>query len=51
VPFIDLFREPLYNASLPAGIVIFHAAALSFAAMLIGMLVFLRQEKKIVFRL
>ena len=51
VPFIELFRAPLYLATLPSSSVIFHAALLSLSAMAIGLLIFLRQEKKIVFRL
>lgn len=51
VPFIELFRAPLYLANLPSLSVIFQAALLSLSAMAIGLLVFLRQEKKIVFRL
>jgi len=51
VPFIELFRAPLYQASLPSSSVIFQAALFSFSAMAIGLFVFLRQEKNIVFRL
>lgn len=51
VPFIELFRAPLYLASVPSPSVILQAALLSLSAMAIGLFVFLRQEKKIVFRL
>lgn len=51
VPFIELFRAPLYLASLPSSSVIFQAMLLSLSAMAVGLFVFLRQEKKIVFRL
>jgi len=51
VPFIELFRAPLYQASLPSPSVILQAALFSLSAMAIGLFVFLRQEKKIVFRL
>lgn len=51
VPFIELFRAPLYQASLPSPSVIVQAALLSLSAMAIGLFVFFRQEKKIVFRL
>jgi len=51
VPFIELFRAPLYQAALPGTGIIVQAAAISFSAMAIGLFVFLRQEKKIVFRL
>lgn len=51
VPFIELFRAPLYQASLPSSSAIFQAMLLSLSAMAIGLLVFLRQEKNIVFRL
>lgn len=51
IPFIELFRAPLTSAALPSTAVILQAAAISFTAMAIGLFVFLRQEKKIVFRL
>ena len=51
VPFIELFRAPLYLATLPSQSVIFQATLLSTSAMAVGLFVFLRQEKKIVFRL
>jgi ABC-type polysaccharide/polyol phosphate export permease len=51
VPFIELFRAPLYQASLPSPSVILQAALLSLSAMAIGYLVVLWQEKQIVFRL
>jgi ABC-type polysaccharide/polyol phosphate export permease len=51
VPFIELFRAPLYSGSLPGTSVILQAALLSLSAMTIGLFIFLRQEKKIVFRL
>jgi ABC-type polysaccharide/polyol phosphate export permease len=51
VPFIELFRAPLYQASLPSPSVILQAALLSLSASAIGLFVFHRQEKKIVFRL
>lgn len=50
-PFITLFRAPLIEATLPSGSVLLQTAAISAAAMSIGLFVFLRQEKKIVFRL
>jgi len=51
IPFIELFRAPLYMAILPSSSVIFQALLLSLSAMAVGLFVFLRQEKKIVFRL
>lgn len=51
VPFIELFRAPLFQASLPSSSVIFKAMIFTLFAMAIGLSVFLRQEKKIVFRL
>ena len=51
VPFIELFRAPLYLATLPSPDVILKAAILAALTMTMGLLVFLRQEKKIVFRL
>jgi len=51
VPFIELFRAPLSQASLPSIIVILQAIGFSLSAMVIGLFIFLQQEKKIVFRL
>lgn len=51
VPYIELFRAPLYKGVLPSGSIILQALVLSVSAMIIGLFVFLRQEKKIVFRL
>jgi ABC-type polysaccharide/polyol phosphate export permease len=51
VPYIELFRAPLTQGALPGTSVIVQAAAISFTSMAIGLFVFLRQEKKIVFRL
>lgn len=51
VPFIELFRAPLFQAVLPGIGIILQATVISFSAMAIGLFVFLRQEKKIVFRL
>jgi ABC-type polysaccharide/polyol phosphate export permease len=51
VPFIELFRIPLFQSALPSASIILQAVALSLSTLLIGLLVFLRQEKKIVFRL
>lgn len=50
-PFIELFRAPLFQAALPGTSVILKAAVISFFAMAIGLFIFLRQEKQIVFRL
>jgi ABC-type polysaccharide/polyol phosphate export permease len=49
--YIELFRAPLYTASLPDLSVVINAMLLAIVSMLIGMMVFIRQEKKIVFRL
>ncbi len=51
VPFIELFREPLYHAVLPSTDVMMQALVISFSAMVGGLCVFRSQEKKIVFRL
>ena len=51
VPFIELFRAPLFQASLPSMGTIIQALLFSVLAVLAGLLVFLQQEKKIVFRL
>ena len=49
--FIELFRSPLYHAALPASFVILKAVAFALMAMTIGLFFFLKQEKKVVFRL
>jgi ABC-type polysaccharide/polyol phosphate export permease len=49
--FIDLFRSPLYHATLPALTVILKAVALAVMAMTIGLFFFLKQQKKVIFRL
>lgn len=51
VPFIDLFRAPLYTAHLPSSTVVAKGLLFSLSALAIGLFVFLRQEKKLVFRL
>jgi len=51
VPFIDLFRAPLYLSSLPSLSVIASASAFTLTSLFIGILFFLIQEDKIVFRL
>lgn len=51
VPFIEIFRAPIYQATLPDANVVLHAAMISCSALVIGLFIFLRQEKKIIFRL
>lgn len=51
VPFIDLFRAPLTEGMLPSAEVILRAALISLCILAIGLFIFLREEKKIVFRL
>ncbi|MEN9479133.1 MAG: hypothetical protein RLZZ298_528 [Pseudomonadota bacterium] len=51
VPFIELFRAPLYRAEFPAGGVVIQAVVISFVTISIGLLYLIKQEKKIVFRL
>lgn len=50
-PFIALFRAPLIDGTLPSSIVLLQATMISFATMAVGMIVFLRNEKAIVYRL
>lgn len=50
-PFISLFRAPLIDGNLPSSSVLLQAATISFATMAVGLFVFLRQEKSIVYRL
>lgn len=49
--YIELFRAPLYTASLPSFSVIIHGVFLALVSMVFGMIIFMKQEKKIVFRL
>jgi ABC-type polysaccharide/polyol phosphate export permease len=51
VPFIELFRAPLNTASLPSVSIIAQAALIAGVSMVIGLTVFIKNEKKIVFRL
>jgi len=51
LPFIELFRYPLYLAVLPSSSVVISAILISLSTMGIGLFVFLRCEKRIVFRL
>lgn len=51
VPFIELFRAPIYRATLPSLDVFLQSVAIALAACAIGLFFFFRQEKKIVFRL
>lgn len=50
-PFVSLFRVPLIDAALPSMHVILQASILSITTIAVGLLYFLHQEKKIVFRL
>lgn len=50
-PFIELFRSSLYLAALPSTNVVVQAAFISLSALGIGLFVFQRYEKEIVFRL
>jgi ABC-type polysaccharide/polyol phosphate export permease len=49
--FIDLFRSPLYLSTFPSLLVMLKAIIFSLMAMSLGLFFFLRQEKKLVFRL
>ncbi len=51
VPFIELFRAPLYLGSLPSQSTIMLSILFSLLSITIGLITFLWQEKKIVFRL
>lgn len=51
VPFIDLFRAPLTEGVLPSTAVILQAVIISLSVMTMGLFLFLREEKKIIFRL
>lgn len=49
--FIELFRAPLYTASLPDISVVINAFLIAFFSISVGIVIFIKQEKKIVFRL
>ncbi len=49
--FIDLFRLPLYQAVLPGWPTVLSASAMAVVSLAVGLLIFVRHEKKIVFRL
>jgi ABC-2 type transport system permease protein/lipopolysaccharide transport system permease protein len=51
IPFLELFRAPLYYGVWPSSGVIAHASINALLAMAAGLHIFLRQEKNIVFRL
>lgn len=51
VPFIELFRSPIFLCTWPSLNVVVQAAIISLFAMSMGLFVFLRIEKEIVFRL
>lgn len=50
-PFIALFRAPLIDGALPSSFVVLQASMISIITMLIGLFIFLRYEKAIVYRL
>lgn len=51
VPFIELFRSPLYLAKLPGESTVMHATVIALTTFVVGLIVFRRHEKQIVFRL
>lgn len=50
-PFIALFRMPLVNGVLPPTSTVLHALFITSASIIIGVVIFTREEKKIIFRL
>ena len=50
-PFISLFRTPLLDSTVPSILIITQATCLAFFAIGMGLLIFLRYEKQIVYRL
>lgn len=50
-PYIELFRNPLFMGTFPSVVVILKAAIISIAFFLLGLVVFMRKQKQIVFRL
>lgn len=51
VPFIELFRAPLYTLHFPSVSTVLQALIFAVSALGVGLFVFLRQKKNIVFRL
>lgn len=51
VPFIDIFRAPLYRGVMPDSHVILSAIVYSLVSILLGLFYFYKQEKRIVYRL
>ncbi|MDO8654640.1 MAG: ABC transporter permease [Undibacterium sp.] len=51
VPFIELFRAPLNSAALPSLSILISACIFTLISMVIGLIVFMKFQKKIVFRL
>jgi len=51
IPFVDLFRGPLYGLAIPPTGTLLASTALSVLALVAGLAIFLAQERKIVFRL
>jgi ABC-type polysaccharide/polyol phosphate export permease len=51
VPFIELFRVPLNSATLPSSSIIVSAVSFAALSMTVGLTVFIKYHKKIVFRL
>lgn len=50
-PFVSLFRDPLISGEIPSGNVLLKTIIITIVTIAVGMIVFLHQEKKIVFRL
>jgi ABC-type polysaccharide/polyol phosphate export permease len=51
VPFIELFRAPLQLGKLPSVTAITASSIFAASSIILGLCVFLYQEKKLVFRL
>lgn len=50
-PFILLFRDPILNGVLPSDVVILQTFIFSLVSLLIGLLLFIQVEKKLIYRL
>lgn len=50
-PFISLFRAPLVDGSFPGTDILIQTSVISVLTLLIGLLVFLSQDKKVIFRM
>lgn len=51
VPFVTIFREPIYLNSVPDFIEYLNSIGLAFSSLMVGLIVFVKYQKKLIFRL